>query len=236
MYELYDINSLIEAYGKDAVMSIFLITFLVGAIIALGLFILKAIAICKMAKNRGLKNWWLGIVPYANIILLGKIAGPVRIFKVSVKNMGIILLISTILTDIMNLFSICAIFFADIIGSYALIINTFSYISYLVEIAFYISYFAIAFSIFGKYAPEKRMVYTILSFIQFLFPIFLLVVMNNKPYDSLDDYYRHKMASRYGQTYNPFVDPFQTKENPYSNENSNKNENFEDPFEEFKGD
>ena len=93
MYELYDINSLIEAYGKDAVMSIFLITFLVGAIIALGLFILKAIAICKMAKNRGFKNWWLGMIPYANIILLGKLAGPVRIFKVGVKNIGVFLLI-----------------------------------------------------------------------------------------------------------------------------------------------
>ena len=60
--------------------------------------------------------------------------------------------------------------------------------------------------------------------------------MNNKPYNSLDEYYREKMANRYGQTYNPYTNPFQTRENPYNSGNEKKqNEVFEDPFDEFKG-
>ena len=236
MTNLYDIESLFELYGEEYVLKIMLYTFIAIGIFYLGIYVLKAVATCRMAKKRGFKNWWLGMIPYANYYVLGKLAGPVRIFRVDVKNIGVIVLIGSIILDAMNLVNVLSIFGASFILTFTHIINVISYFAYFVELAFYISYFVLVSAIFGKYAPERRLIYTILSFIQILFPIFLITIMNNKPYNSLDEYYREKMANRYGQTYNPYTNPFQTRENPYNSGNEKKqNEVFEDPFDEFKG-
>ena len=61
--------------------------------------------------------------------------------------------------------------------------------------------------------------------------------MNNRPYESYDDYYKEQMAKRFGQTYNPYTRPYSTNENPFNDTNSAGNGSQpqnEDPFDEFK--
>ena len=68
-----------------------------------------------------------------------------------------------------------------------------------------------------------------------MFPILLLIIRNNRPYESASDYYAEQMAKRYGQTYNPHANPYRTYENPFNDSNSGKrNPPLEDPFDEYK--
>lgn len=232
LYELL-VNS--EAGFTDAQILQFILSILgVALIVYGGLYILKAIAVCKMAKKRGFKNWWLGMIPYANYYMLGKLAGPVRIFGIDVKNVGLFLLIFSAFIDAYNLMAALTFIPVISVSVITIILNTISYFSYIIELAYYICYFALVFALFGKYTPEKRFLFTVLSFIQVLFPIFLICIMNKKPYNSFDDYYKEQMAKRFGQTYNPYENPFDTKENPFSANSQSNNNTVEDPFDEFK--
>src|SRR5574344_2160118 len=67
-------------------------TFICGitVVIYAGFYILKAVAVCKLAKKRSFKHWWLGMIPFVNFAVIGKLAGPVRVFRIDVKNIGII--------------------------------------------------------------------------------------------------------------------------------------------------
>ena len=123
MTNLYDIESLFELYGEEYVLKIMLYTFIAIGIFYLGIYVLKAVATCRMAKKRGFKNWWLGMIPYANYYVLGKLAGPVRIFRVDVKNIGVIVLIGSIILDAMNLVNVLSIFGASFILTFTHIIN-----------------------------------------------------------------------------------------------------------------
>ena len=232
---IYDYEALVASYGEKLTNQILLISFIFSATIILGFFILKSVAVCRMAKRKGYKYWWLGMIPYANFIVLGKLAGPVRIFKIDIPNIGLFVLIASAILDFVNLLSLLSGLIAGFLPGLAYAIYIVSSLSYIVELVFYIAYFSLAYSIFGKYAPQKRMLYTVLSLIQPLFSIFLIVVMNNRPYASVDDYYRELMAKRYGQAYDPHSNPYQTYENPfsdYSNGSQNNNQ-AEDPFEEY---
>ena len=206
------------------------------AVLVVGFFILKAIAVCKMAKKKGYKNWWLGMIPYANFILLGKLAGPIRIFKMDIPNMGIFLLIASLLLDIVNLLYYFGSYLATIVPGIEYVINLVYTFGYFIELVYFVASFSVAYAIFGKYEPQRRMLYSALSIIEPIFAILLIVIMNKKPYDSIDDYYRELMAKRYGQAYNPHTNPYQTYENPFSDysDGNNSNTSNDDPFEEYK--
>ncbi len=235
MYGVIDYETLVANYGEKLTKQILLISTLFAVAFVLGFFIIKAVAVCRMAKRKGYKYWWLGMIPYANFIVLGKLAGPVRIFKIDIPNIGLFVLIASAILDFINILNILSGFIVGFFPGLAYAIYIIYSLSYIVELEFYIAYFSLAYSIFGKYAPQKRMLFTVLSLIQPLFSIFLLVIMNNRPYASVDDYYRELMAKRFGQTYDPHSNPYQTYENPFSDySNGSQNANpVEDPFEEY---
>lgn len=234
---LSTISALIQSNDSRVEMQIVLFTGIVTITSYFIIFLLKAIAVCRMAKKRGFKNWWVGMLPYGNFFMIGKLAGPVRVFQIDLKNIGLITMISAIIYDLINVYSILVLLEIPLISSPVLNVAVVSG-SYIIELVYYLSYIMLASAIFGKYAPNKRLMFTLLSIIEPVFSILLLVVMNRKPYDSYDDYYKERMARRFGQNYNPFEKPYNTKENPFSNYDTNKNNSnsVEDPFDEFKGD
>lgn len=238
MNVFFNFANLNKNLTDEQLLAVMLLSLLFVAVIYLGMFVLKAVAVCRMARKRGFSNWWLGMIPYANYYMIGKLAGPVRIFRMDIKNIGLFVLVSAAILDVARILNVLQIFSIVPIGTY--LFYTVYQLSYLVELVFYISSITLYFAIFGKYAPSKRLLFTLLSIIQIMFPILLIAIMNNKPYSSFDDYYKEQMAKRYGQTYNPYENPYSTNENPYNNSNSNSNSNngqqFEDPFDEFKGD
>ena len=90
---MYNIDELYKNLSDEQRFLVLITSFASVLIIYLGLFILKAVALCRMAKKRGFSNWWLGMIPYANFYLIGKLAGPIRLFNYDFKNMGIVALI-----------------------------------------------------------------------------------------------------------------------------------------------
>lgn len=219
-------------------------------------FAIKAVAVCVMAKKHGIKNWWLGMMPFANFIVIGKLAGPVRVFHVDIKNVGwlaaiasgVVTLGSAIISGIYYGEYFVALFNGTLpVGEFfefkpgvtvEVIISVYDYVEYFISIINIFAYAMLVYAFFSKYAPDKRWLFTLLClFVEPLFGIFILVVRNNRAYSSVNEYYAEKYARRFGQTYDPYANPFKTKENPFNDgSNGNKNDNGADndsPFEGF---
>lgn len=211
--------------------------FFAGAVL-LALYVLKAVAIFLMAKKCGLKNKWMSFVPYLNFVVLGKLAGRVRLFGVTIGNIG---LFYAIFLGAWHLISVLesvasALFTYNPSSATQLFYQIMAYVSLLtnwplmlIEI---ICFVTLCFGLYGRYTPNRRMLFTFLSCFNFIFPIILIAIHNKKPYASYDDYFKQKMAERYGQTYDPFSNPYETKENPFLNEKG-KDDNNDNPFDEY---
>lgn len=218
-------------------------------------FAIKAVAVCLMAKKQGIKNWWLGMIPFANYVIIGKLAGPVRVFHVDIKNIGLIMAIVSGFLSVSS-FVIYSLYYGEyfialysgalpandyynVSPSYIIEIaySVYSYIQYFISIIEIFAYAMLVYAFFSKYSPDKRWLFSLLSvFIEPLFGIFILVVRNNRAYSSVNEYYAEKYARRFGQTYNPYADPFRTKENPFNNGSANDKNGDGDndsPFEGF---
>lgn len=221
-------------------------------------FAVKAVAVCIMAKSHGVKNWWLGMIPFANYIVIGKLAGPVRVFHVDIKNVG---WLAAIASGVVTLGSavISGIYFGEYfvalfngslpVGEFfafepgvtvEIIISVYNYVEYFISIINIFAYAMLVYAFFSKYAPDKRWLFTLLClFIEPLLGVFILVVRKNRAYSSVNEYYAEKYARRFGQTYDPYADPFKTKENPFNERSSGAsngnagNDDNDSPFEGF---
>lgn len=218
-------------------------------------FAIKAVAVCLMAKKRGIKNWWLGMIPFANYVIIGKLAGPVRVFHVDIKNIGLIMAIVSGVLSVSS-FVIYSLYYGEYFialysgelpaGNYfefstsyiiEIISSVYSYVQYFISIVEIFAYAMLVYAFFSKYSPDKRWLFSLLCiFVEPLLGIFILVVRNNRAYSSVNEYYSEKYARRFGQTYNPYADPFRTKENPFSNgsaDDKNGDGDNDSPFEGF---
>lgn len=224
--------------SEDQAIQTIVVSLIITGVIVVGLYILKSVAIMLMAKKSGLKNRWMAFVPFLNYVLLGKLAGKIRVYGYTIKNIGIIYVILLLASNVLSIL--------QLIATYLYMINPTSgtqifnqIMAYLSMILGYplsliqiLSFIMMCFALYGRYVPNRRMLFTFLSCFNFIFPIILIAIHNKKPYGSYDEYFKQKMAERYGQTYDPFSNPYETKENPFLNEKNNDSKN-EDPFDEF---
>ncbi|MDY4676866.1 MAG: hypothetical protein SO373_06950 [Candidatus Borkfalkiaceae bacterium] len=208
-----------------------------GAVL-LALYVLKAVAIFLMAKKCGLKNKWMSFVPYLNFVILGKLAGKVRIFGFAFKNIGLfyaILLAASHLIVVLE--SVASALFNYHPGAttqlfYQVMLYVSAIVNWPLSIIELLCFVTLCFGLYGRYTPDRRILFSFLSCFNFIFPIILIAIHNKKPYESYDDYFKQKMAERYGQTYDPFSNPYETKENPFLNEKG-KDDNNDNPFDEY---
>lgn len=237
MLELMRMQNATYEQLKSLTVSVFLSV----GIIYLAFFVIKAVAVCLMAKKRGISYWWMGMIPFANFVVIGKLAGPVRVFRMNVKNMGLVVAICFGVTYIGSAVYSVITFgdyfvklwagslkwdemyeFSSVIGETLYV--ALGYVQYVVDLISLFAYLSLVYAFFAKYSPQHRILFGVLSLIQPLFGIFILVVRNNKAYASVEEYYKERYAKQFGQTYDPFSNPYSTKENPYENKNSS------DPF------
>ena len=219
-----------------------------------GFFAIKAVAVCIMAKKRGLKYWWLGMIPFANFFVIGKLAGPVRVFSATVKNIGLIAGIIYFVRAAASL-ALAGLVYGDYFvclfngtlpqgQAYELqlgyvlevAVNVYEYVDYFISLLYVLVYAMLVYAFFSKYAPDKRWVFAVLSVLfEPLFGIFILAVRNNRAYSSVNEFYNEKYAKRFGQTYNPYATPYKTNENPFDDDDSNKNDGGDNssPFDGF---
>ena len=234
------INELVElGFPYETAKSIFFVSFLITSLITILVYVLKAIAIKAMAKNKGLDKLYLAWIPFFNYILLGKVIGTVFLFRKKVNNIGLFVTIASlvcfVIQTLLNLgyyvynlgeflgFSIVD-YGSTFVTNWMYQKGTFYTVIYylydilsIIEIVLMVS---LVFFVFRKYAPERALIYAIVSiFIDPAFAVLLFVIRNRKP-NSFANYTRVYVRPNY-DTYN----------NPYKG--SDKPEN--DPFPEFNG-
>jgi hypothetical protein len=148
-----------EPFGGMAVMAALGAASLLFAVVGLVFYVLKSIALTTMATNRGIDNPWLGWIPVADLYIAGSLVGEMAIFNYRLDNMGlwcpVIVIVGTVL---------CGIPVLGVVFSVALLIFSIMFIHKL----------------FTIYSPDQSVLFTILSILLGLLPIFLFVVRNNE--------------------------------------------------------
>lgn len=109
--EFYAIYILISNFGVlfgssegdiavDATARILVVSLPIAAAVWLALFILQGVGLFTMAKKAGLKNKWLAFVPFADLILMGKLAGTCSIFGRKVKRSGLYAMLAALVSTL----------------------------------------------------------------------------------------------------------------------------------------
>lgn len=148
-----------EPFGGMAVMAALGAVSLLFAIVGLVFYILKSIALMTMASNRGIDNPWLGWIPIADLYIMGLLVGEMDILNFHLDNLGLW----------------CPVIIVG--GSLLIGIPVLGAIFGIVLLIFTIMF---THKLFSLYAPQEAVLYTILSILLFLLPVFLFIVRNNE--------------------------------------------------------
>ncbi len=212
--------------------NIYLISFIISTAFTVFAYVLKALAIKAMAKNKGLDKLWLAWIPFFNYILLGKVIGVSYMFRKKVNNIGLFVAIlscaSFVLSNLLSLgyyVNELSEFFGFRIYYESVFIEEWMYqqgvfytvvyyvydVLALVEIVFSCT---MIYFIFRKFAPERSLAYSVISvFFDFMFGILLFVIRNRKP-STYDEFLRTRVRSGYNTYENSY---HQYGKNPESN-------------------
>lgn len=217
----------------------------ISLLIWLGFFILQGFGLFAMAKEKGLKKPFLAFVPFANLLLIDKLAGDCEIFGHKMKRGGMyamIALIAFVITSVALISAEGILFtkYADCISfnratgeifwvgldSFGVAVYSFynvwgNFLNSLFSLAYEILLFVLMISLLKRYTAKN---YMVLSMLQLFVPIsryvIIFIVRNNKAVD-YDEYKRARYEeymrrnARYG---NPYSNPYG---NPYGNRYGN---------------
>lgn len=235
-------------FGADVAKDVQLYSFIISSIIIIAMFILKAIAIKTLAKNKGLDKLYLAYIPFFNYILLGKVIGTSYLFRHKVNNIGLLVTIATLISFVMKTLLNLG-YYVSVVGAYfnvtSITYNSvfvsnwmsqtgafFTVIWYLYDVIAIIEIVltaSIIFFIFRKYAPERAFIYSLISiFFEFMFGP-LLFLIRNKTASAYDNFMRSRVIviqnpNDIGNAYNQNNvdnDPFPE----FTNNKANKDEN-----------
>ena len=155
-------------------------------------------AILYLSKKQGYKKLWLSFIPFANLILLGKVVGKTVVWGVKLKNVGfwacITSAISALFYFLINLgyyvslfeyiFNVRVEISSEFIYSWLTAENpvwtVLYYVSSIFDIAQIFFFVSLVFLTFRLYNPQRSFLYAILSVLRpELFGIFLFVSRKN---------------------------------------------------------
>ncbi len=221
---------------KTVNLNILLNSIIVAFVIWFLLFILQGIGLYVMAKRRGISKRYLAFIPFANIALIGKLAGKCQLFGRQVKRAGLYTMLAQILTTVFSIIYVGVTVYLFIangaptvlstgVGSFELVwSNDFNPISFrmhkVMEICYYIVPFleliyqilflVLLMGLYKNYQPKN---YTLLAMIDLFIPLahFIVIFVNrNKPYIDFDAYMRARREAyiRQRQQYHGYGNPY----------------------------
>lgn len=220
-------------------------SFAIDVAITVITFVLMSIGIYTMAKRQNLGKRWLAFIPFFNYILLGRVVGNAIVWGKKIKNVGLWVTITSLISTILNLildygyylvvfqkiFNVTVYFDSNsflylLACQEGVFYEVLSVVSIVPDIAYIFFEVSIIFMVFRMYAPERSLLYSLASvFIEPFFGILLFMVRNRRRY-SREDFMRERAEFR---AYDPFGSPNANNQN--TNQNVNKKQ--EDPFPEF---
>ncbi len=137
--------------------------FLIFILIVVGFlsYLLFALGVFKMAKNKNCKNPWMAFIPFVNFYTLGQILEPLNIFGKDIKNAPLVLMVLSLAS---------------------LFISPIPVIGQLLSLAIVIFMYMVFYKLYEMYSNNAS-IYIILSII---FPgigvaIIVFLLRNNKP-------------------------------------------------------
>lgn len=210
-------------------------------------YVFMGIGLYKLAKNNDVQRAYLAWIPFANLYLMGKLAGKTSIFGWKIANIGLIVMILNLVTDVLSAYVDFCTYFPF---SYKLVVKgvlgtvpsaypsvwceAFAIIAEIADIVSIFFTLALLFDFFRKFNPANSMIFALISF--FLSPImgvFVFACRNKKAVD-FNEYMRKRQYDYYTRNnQNPFGG--QNQGNPY-NSGEEKTNNYrppENPFKEF---
>ncbi len=126
-------------------------------VISIGLYILTALGLKKLADNRGIENSWIAFIPVFQVYILGLLIVDLEIFGYEIPELPIVLPIMLVISPII----------IKIPGVGSL----FSFLSFIV----------FCFALHKLYAPESATLYIILSIVlPFMGPILIFSIRDNE--------------------------------------------------------
>ncbi len=114
LWSLYEsISMLTGTFGKTNPTSsnygdTLLIAAIVSVCVGLAFFILQGFALYCMAKRRGIGRRYLAFIPFANILLMGRLAGETTFFGQKIKRAGLYAMIAQIIATAITVLYIVA--------------------------------------------------------------------------------------------------------------------------------
>ena len=225
--------------------AIFMISVSSVLIIDLILFVLLGIGLYTIGKRGGVKGSVMAFIPFVNMYYLGKIVGPVILFRQRFKNLGLWVMITSLITTtlvythniitywdcLVNLITINQFELtknAIILGSWhnnAIYLNDIlSVIASLTSLANLFFYVFLLFPFFQLYAKSNHNFYAILAiFFDILFPIFVFAFRKNERFDysqylkmKFGTYNGRGSAGGFNNPQSPFTqDPQKDRESPF---------------------
>jgi len=207
----------------DEIMAIMAIIIVISFVIAFAIvgvfFILQAVGMMGIAKNRGMKNPWLGFIPIASSYLLGGIADNINESYGKKTSFRIVLPILSTISTISTFFSL-SFYFSLIfeifetalynyeIGPYTMFgkmgpLIMFYLIMFLVSIAGIVLNIMAFYRIGKEYSPQNSVIYIILPIFFGLYAtgIMLFSIRNKAPWYLQPQY--AQQAGAYGQPGQP---------------------------------
>lgn len=134
---------------------IFFIVFLIGV----AFYVLKSIGLMTLATNRGIENPWLAWIPIADLYIMGSLVGEMDLFGYRLTNLGMWVPVG-------------------VLGG--MVLGMIPFLGILVSLALMVFMIMFIYNLFKIYT-ESAVLYTILSAVLGLLPIFLFMIRNNQP-------------------------------------------------------
>jgi len=144
--------------GLTALMAMGAAVVVVCLLIGLLFYCLKSIGLYTLAKNRGIENPWLAWIPIADLYIMGMLVDEMDLFGLHIDNLGLWYPVGMVGGSLL-----CGI---PVLGA----------IIWLVLMIFLVMFL---YKLFEMYS-ENAILFTILSILLGLFPIFVFVIRNNE--------------------------------------------------------
>ena len=214
----------------------------VAAVVMVALFLLQGFGLFAMANRRKMKKKWMAFVPFANVYLMGKLAGDCAVFGRRMKNIGLYAMIAQIVAFCLGVLSLTVTAF--LFGRYGgYIQSTGSSLGWmdlpaeavwmenyyrngdlltgLVQIVYTAFMLILLIGLYKKYSPKNHMLLAVLIlFVPFARFITVFVVRNRAPFD-YEGYMRARREEFMRRNYGPYGgnpyggNPYGQGGNPY---------------------
>ena len=257
LYKLYQIGCLIFSLFFDNISYVLIAGSIVGAIFALGLFILQGFGLAAMAKRRNIGRRYLAFIPFANIYYMGKLAGKCGFFGHEMKKAEIYAMIAQIVAVLFTITYIAAELYLYIghgvpqtegdelsapiwagLTGFSLTVSKFygygELFSSIIGLVSELLLLVLVMGIYKNYAPQNYMPLSVLMLFVPLARFFTIFALRNKQAIDYSAYMRARQDAyiryqqqRYGNYGNPYNQGYNGQQNRPQAPQSG------DPFEEF---